>query len=292
MSGRIGDETRPAPALLEIVECADLARYFELLPIDRIVPALDVDRPGVACEPEFADHPRPVRIAEAGRAHLDERHLAEHPVLANDIPTHGSVLAVNMEEFWGPLADLWDRFNEIHQLVTGLPLEPDILGRKRVEHQLPGVGIVGDVPVAARPVAVHRAILEGQAHAPAGGAARKFAPDFLVRRQTRLDRLFAHAAGEPGYGLRPEMMGVVDQRLPACERLAVEVAALQRIAEHAERIDGHVGVADRLTKLLRKKRQILVHGLPEERLDALEAELDNLPDISRGVGRVRLDHRS
>ena len=44
------------------------------------------------------------------------------------------------------------------------------------------------------------------------------------------------------------MAGVVDQRLPAGERLPVEIAVLERIAEHAERIDRHVGVADRLAQ--------------------------------------------
>ena len=86
-----------------------------------------------------------------------------------------------------PLADLRDRIDQIDELMAGLPFEPDIVVGKRVEHQLPRVGIVGDVPVAGRPVAVHRAILEGDAHALVGGALRQAAPDLLEARQARLD---------------------------------------------------------------------------------------------------------
>ena len=129
-------------------------------------------------------------------------------------------------------------------------------------------------------------------HALVGGAARKLAPDLLVRRQARLERLAAHAAGEAGDGAGAEEMRVVDQRLPAGQRLPVELVVLQRIAEHAERVDRHVGVADRLAEFAREPRQILVHRLPEERLDALEAVPDDGSDISGRVGRVGPDHGS
>ena len=86
------------------------------------------------------------------------------------------------------------------------------------------------------------------------------------------------------------MVRVVDQRFPAGKRLPVEIAVLERIAEHAERVDRHVGVADRLAKLARQPRQVLVHRLPEERLDALEPESDDLAHIGRRIRRVRLDH--
>ena len=47
-----------------------------------------------------------------------------------------------------------------------------------------------------------------------------------------------------------EMVRAVDQRFPSGKRLPVEIAVLERIAEHAERIDRHIGVADRFTQLL------------------------------------------
>ena len=88
------------------------------------------------------------------------------------------------------------------------------------------------------------------------------------------------------------MMRIVDQRFPAGERLPIEIAVLQRIAKHSERIDGHVGVADRFTELLGQQREILVHRLPEERLDAFEAKSDDLTHIRGGIRRIGADHGS
>ena len=69
---------------------------------------------------------------------------------------------------------------------------------------------------------------------------------------------------------------------------AVELLLLQRIAEHAERADLDVGVADRFLELAREARNVLVaEGLPEERLDALEAERQDCAHIGRGIGLHR-----
>ena len=68
---------------------------------------------------------------------------------------------------------------------------------------------------------------------------------------------------------------------------------LERIAEHAERADLHVGVADGLLDLAGKARNVLVaHRLPEERLDALEAVLQDRADIGGRIGCVGLHHGS
>ena len=149
-----------------------------------------------------------------------------------------------------------------------------------------------DVPIAARPIAVHGAVLERQAHALVGRSLRELAPDGFELRQARLDRLAPHASGEAGDRARPEQVRVVDQRLPSFERLPVELVVLERIAEHAERVDDDVGVADRLAKLVCELGQVLVHGLPEERLDAFKAELDELANGSRRIGRACADHRA
>ncbi len=53
-----------------------------------------------------------------------------------------------------------------------------------------------------------------------------------------------------------------------------------------------VGVADRLAELPGEQRQILVHRLPEERLDALEAVFDDLAHVGGGIRRVGADHGS
>src|SRR5580693_3149384 len=63
-------------------------------------------------------------------------------------------------------------------------------------------------------------------------------------------RLASHAAREARDRPCAEMVRAVDQRFPSGKRLPVEIAVLERIAEHAQRIDRHIGVADRFTKLL------------------------------------------
>jgi hypothetical protein len=85
-------------------------------------------------------------------------------------------------------------------------------------------------------------------------------------------------------------MGVVNERLPSRQRAAVDLGLFERIAEHAERIDRHVGAADRLFDVARKFRQVGVHRLPEERLDAFEAELDEFAHIAAGVFQAPADH--
>ena len=81
--------------------------------------------------------------------------------------------------------------------------------------------------------------------------------------------------------------------LPAREGLAVEVALLERIAEHAERADDDVGIADRLADLPGEPRDVLaVQRLPEERLDALEAVRQDLPQVAGRVIEPRPDHRT
>ena len=147
-----------------------------------------------------------------------------------------------------------------------------------------------DVPVAARPIAVHRAILEGDPDTLVGGAFRQFAEHFDIARQARLDRLAPDAAGEAGDGARAKQMRVINQSLPARERLFVEFAALERVAEHAERVDDDVGPPDRLLQFVRERGQVLFHRLPEERLDALEAELHQFLDGGADIGRAGAHH--
>src|SRR5271168_276626 len=112
------NEFRAATASLEIIQRVDLSRHFELLAIDRVVPALDVDAALVAREPQLADDAGPVGVAEAGRAHLHERIFAEYAMRLDDVPAHGRVLAVDMEELRRPFVDLRDRVDEIDELVA------------------------------------------------------------------------------------------------------------------------------------------------------------------------------
>ncbi len=118
-----------------------------------------------------------------------------------------------------PFADLRQRLDQIDHLMARLPFEADIVVRRLVEDQFPGIGIVGDVPVAGRPVAVHGAVFEGDLDALVGGALGKLAPDLLVARQAVGQRLVADAAGKAGNAGGAEVMGIVDAVLPALQRL-------------------------------------------------------------------------
>ena len=285
LSGRFVDEIAAA-AILEIVERADLAGHFKRVAIDRVVPAFDVDRTGPTGEPEFRDDVDPVAVAEAGGAHEHELLLAEDAVLLDHLPPHRCVLAVHVEEFVRPLADLGQRIDEVNQLVAGLPFEPQIVGGQGIEHQLPGVGIVGDIPVPRRPVAVHGAVLEGDFDALVGRALREFAEDLLEARQARFDRLVADATREAGDAGRAEVVGVVDRVLPGGERRKVGLPLLERVAEHPDGGDRDVAIADGVERTLAQFGKILpVGGLPEERLETFETEIGDLGDA---LGRARL----
>ena len=78
------------------------------------------------------------------------------------------------------------------------------------------------------------------------------------------------------------MVGVVDAVLPALQRLAVHLLVLERIAEHADGRDGDVAIADRIEAALAEFGEVLaIGGLPEERLEALEAEIGDLARCAR-----------
>ena len=179
--------------------------------------------PRPAGQAQLGNDVGPVAVAETRRAHEDELFLAENAVLPDHVPADRRVLAMDVEDLVRPFADLRQRVDQIDHLVARLPFEADIVVRRLVEDQFPGVRIVGDVPVAARPVAVHGAILEGDLHALVGGALGEFAPDLLVARQAVGQRLVADAAGEAGNAGGAEMMGVVDAILPALQRLEVDI---------------------------------------------------------------------
>src|SRR5437660_8171512 len=110
-----------------MIQRVNLPGHFELFAIDGVVPTFDVDAAFEAGEAQLADDTRPVAVAEARRAHLHERDLAEYAVLADNVPAHGRVLAVDVKDFRRPLAYLRNRVDEVDELVAGLPFEPDIV---------------------------------------------------------------------------------------------------------------------------------------------------------------------
>ena len=57
-----------AAALFQIVQRMNLAGHFQVVAINRIVPAFDVNRAAKTIHPQNADHVGPIRLAEAGRA--------------------------------------------------------------------------------------------------------------------------------------------------------------------------------------------------------------------------------
>src|SRR6185437_9618921 len=289
-SGRLVDEFAAA-AILEVIQRPYLTGHFERIAVYRVMPALDVDRAGPAGEAQLGNDVDPVAVAEPRRAHEDELLLAENAVLLDHFPAHRRILAVHVEKLVRPFADLRQGIDEIDELVARLPFEAAIVRRQRVEDQFPGVGVMGDVPVARSPVAVHRAVLEGDFDALVLGPLVELAPDFLVAREAVGQRLAAHAAGEAGDAGRAEMMGVVYGILPGGERRQVGIPAFQRVAEDADGRDRNVAVADRFEAALAQLGEVLAIGrLPEERLEAFEAEIGDLGDALVRTRLRRLDH--
>src|SRR5215217_8077312 len=267
----------------------DLPGHFKRIAIDRIVPTLDIDGAGPAGEAQFGDDVGPVAVAEARRAHEDVRVLAENAVLADHVPADGGVLAVHVEDLVRPFANLGQRIDEVDHLVAGLPFEPDIVLRRLVEDQLPGIRIVRNVPVAGLPIAVHGAVFEGDANALVGGALRQLGPDRLVLRQALGQRLAPNAAGKAGHARGAEMVGIVDAILPALQGLAVHLLVFERIAEHTEGRDGDVAIPDRVLAALAELGDVLpIGGLPEERLETFKALIGDFGDALGGFpGRCR-----
>ena len=128
---------------------------------------------------------------------------------------------------------------------------------------------------------------------PWSAARRASSPHTSLKRGRLSGRARPHAAGEASDKVRAEQARVVDQDLPAPQRLAVALLVPERVSEHAERADLDVGVTNRLSQLVREARDVLVaEGLPEERLDALEAKRQDRAHIARRVGQRGLDHRA
>src|SRR5690606_15656551 len=118
---------------------------------------------------------------------------------------------------------------------------------------------------------------EGDPHALVGGASGQFAPDLPVAREALGKRLAAQAPSEAGDAGRAEMVRIIDAVLPALKRLEVDLGFLERIAEHADRRDRDVAVADRIDAALAEFGKILaVRRLPEERFEAFEAHVGDL----------------
>jgi len=74
--------------------------------------------------------------------------------------------------------------------------------------------------------------------------------------------------------------------------LLVEVAAFERVAEHAERVDDDVRISDRVFQFVRQRGQILFHRLPKEGLDAFKPELDEFTHRLTGIWRPGSHHRA
>src|SRR5690606_8311166 len=130
-----------------------------------------------------------------------------------------------------------------------------------------GIRIVSDVPVAGLPVALHGAVLEGDPDAFVGRALRQGAPDLTIAWQAFGQGPAANPAGKAGDAGRAEVARIIDAIHPSLQRLAIHLAVLERIAEHPQRRNRHVALADRVATPLAQLRQLLlVRRLPEERL--------------------------
>jgi len=126
--------------------------------------ALDVDAAPPAVEPERADQVGPVGVAEAGRAVVDVLHAAADAVLADHVPQHRRVLAVDVPDAVAIAAQLRQWIDEADDLVARLPLEADHRALHFAKHCVPGLRGMGDVAIPCFPRATGLAILKSQPH--------------------------------------------------------------------------------------------------------------------------------
>ncbi|MNZ98715.1 hypothetical protein D3C78_1180130 [compost metagenome] len=95
-----------------------------------------------------------------------------HAIFLHYIPSYRRILAVDMKYFVHPFAQLRDRIDKTNHLVTGLPLQTDIILRNRIEHHLPGSWIMSNIPIARSPRPTHITVFKSNANAAVCRSAR------------------------------------------------------------------------------------------------------------------------
>ena len=235
--------------------------------------------PLIAGEPQFADDVGPVAVAEAGRAHEHERLLAEDAVLADHVPAHGRVLAVDVEEFRAPIcgsaaSGRSDRPAGGRAPIRGRDCRPAV--SLNISSQASGLWAMFQSPVAQLPSMAQ--FSKAMLHALVGGALGELAPDLLVARQAVGQRLAAHAAGEAGDAGRRRSDGRCRSASssPAASRgpSRVSSSGLPNMPS-VEMVMSRSPIASR--ELAGQARKVLAADrLPEERLEAFEAVRQDL----------------
>ena len=87
------------------------------------------------------------------------------------------------------------------------------------------------------------------------------------------------------------MVSVVDAVLPSLQGLAIHLLIFERVAEHAERRDRDVAIANGIEAALAELAEVLaIRGLPEERLEAFKSEVGDRLGILRCLAFGGLDH--
>ena len=95
---------------------------------------------------------------------VDVLHAAADAVLADHVPQHRRVLAVDVPDPVAVAAQLRQRIDEADDLVARFPLEADHRALHLAEHCVPGLRGMGDVAVARLPRATGLAVLKSQPH--------------------------------------------------------------------------------------------------------------------------------
>ena len=137
LSKRIRHKLAPA-APREVLEGGHLSGRLEGVSIHRVVKALDIDASAPTAEPQGADQIGPVGVAKSRCAVVNVGHAAADTVLADHVPEHGRVLAVDVPDAAGIFPKLWQRVDEAHKLMAGLPFQADGRALDRREHRIPG----------------------------------------------------------------------------------------------------------------------------------------------------------
>ena len=152
------------------------------------------------------------------------------------------VLAVDMEHLFAVLTNMRTPINQLGHLMTGFPLEPNILSRDFIEHEFPGIGIDSDVPIALAPVASHRAIFEGDFKAVVGGTFGQIAKNLPIPGHGFREGLVNDTTGETSDDSGSEMMGIVDQLSPCLAGELVLLRISKWIAKNSQRINARARV--------------------------------------------------
>jgi FHS family glucose/mannose:H+ symporter-like MFS transporter len=231
-SSRLDDERSQVVAREKESALHQLERALELS-----VLVLDRNHPVVVDGVERGHEPVPAHLAKPGQArHLPSHPERQHAVLVEAVAVDLHVLGVDVEDPGGEVAHSARVVDELPDQVRGVEVQAEVFVRDDLEQLSPQRRRVGEV-AAAGPLVVgedHRAVLDGDLHAPLARKAHQRRPHALEVLEVAGDVALLISADEGADDLNLEALRRLDDATQvrvgglACVLVGVEVVRVVR----------------------------------------------------------------